>query len=244
MKAAMGGRYLELALGMAALALGAIMLLEWGQGQRLERDFMAMRKIPVTEVPAQKILPEFSLPAPDVGFRELLSRPVFTITRRFPVASDPVASAMKKGQFVLVGVLVTPGQQSALLRDAQTNKTETVAAGAILRGMTVGKVEPNRVVLRLGDESEEVILAVQRGAKLPPGSAPTQVMPASVAGSPQLFSPPPPFTKPSQSPSVPRPLTPEEIAVSEKQYQATLDDMRKKGLPLPTEPPPWRNSGK
>ncbi|QLQ00009.1 MAG: hypothetical protein HZY78_07205 [Burkholderiaceae bacterium] len=83
------------------------------------------------------------------------------------MAVDPSAnapSAMKRGQFVLVGVLVSPATSAALLRDAETGKTETVVLGGQVRGLTLAEVNAERAVLRLGAEFEELRLALQRGA--------------------------------------------------------------------------------
>lgn len=57
---------------------------------------------------------------------------------------------MKKGQFVLVGVLLAQPRQAALLRDVQTNKTETVVVGASVRGLVLEKVAPDRVHIAPG----------------------------------------------------------------------------------------------
>lgn len=107
---------------------------------------------------------------------------------------------MKKGQFVLVGVLITPVQKSALLRDIQTKKTETVAQAGLIRGLTLGEVEPTRVVLRQGVDSEELTLNVQIGTNRPI-TAPT---PAALAlSSPVAVAKPPmpPVSAPAPSAS-------------------------------------------
>lgn len=258
MKAAMGKEnYFSLVMASVSVLLVGVLLWEWEQGSRLGRDLAKMRKMPVAVVPAPKILPEFDLPDAETGFPELLSRPIFSVSRR-PSASanQGVAGAMKRGQFVLVGVLITPNQHSALLRDVETNKTETVAMGAQIRGLTLGEVEANKVVLRLGAESEELTLKVQAGPPQPPapgGQGQAALVPAAASAS----APPPaatsavvlpraparpaatPLPAPKPTPTVPRELSPEERALAEKQYKAMIDDRVKKGLPLPTTPPPW-----
>lgn len=173
-------KYLGLVLAAISLILMSVLLWEWEQGRNLERELLKMRKLPVTAVPAQKILPEFSLPDKESGFPELLSRPVFSTNRRPSGAAAKGAGAMKKGQFVLVGVLISPRQRSALLRDVVSNKTETVALVGVLRGLTLGDVQADRVVLRQGAESEELMLNVQTGPKppvAPPATPPPAVVP-------------------------------------------------------------------
>ena len=203
------GKYLAFVLGAAALALAGVLLWEWEQGLNLERELSKMRKLPVTPVPAQKILPEFTLPDAKTGFPELLSRPMFSTSRRSTATGGP-AGAMKKGQFVLVGVLITPQQRSALLRDVATNKTETVALVGVLRGLTLGEVQEDRVVLRQGAESEELLLNVQTGPKLPAApSAPAGLTPfvvptPSVAPATPLL----PASAPSAAAATARPSPP------------------------------------
>jgi hypothetical protein len=188
MKVAMGReKYLTVVLALVALVLGGVLYWEWDQGVRLEQDLLKLRKIPVTSVPGQALLPEFTLPDAESGFPELISRSLFTVGRRSSAGAKGGKGAMKKGQFVLVGVLITPSQRSALLRDVQTNKTETVALVGVVRGMTLGEVESSRVVLRQGAESEELVLNVQIGPKGPtaPQSMPAQ-QPATPVASPPL----------------------------------------------------------
>ena len=157
---------LAIGLALAALLLLGLLFWEWNKGLELQQQLTHMRSIPVTAVPVQKILPEFTLPDAATGFPDFLTRPLFFVGRRTPVISGKgVVSAMKKGQFVLVGVLITPQQRSALLRDVQTKKIETVALAGVLRGITLDAVEPSRVVLRQGSESEELALNVQSGPK-------------------------------------------------------------------------------
>lgn len=196
MKAVIGReRYLALALGAISLILLSVLLWEWEQGKTLERDLLKMRKLPVTAVPPQKILPEFSLPDKETGFPELLSRPVFSVSRRPSGSANKDAGAMKKGQFALVGVLISPGQRSALLRDVVTNKTETVALIGVVRGLTLGDVKADRVVLRQGAESEELMLNVQTGPKLPAAMKNQATPPATPA--PAAV---PPAAKPASAP--------------------------------------------
>ena len=209
MKAAMGReKYLAIALAVVALALGGVLFWEWDQGMRLEQDLLKLRTIPVTPVPGQSILPEFALPEAEAGFPELISRSLFTVGRRSTAAGAKGGrGSMKKGQFVLVGVMITPAQRSALLRDVQTTKTETVPLVGAIRGMTLGEVEPSRVVLRQGAESDELILNVQIGPK---GSAAPQTpsTPAPQPVAPTAAPPLPPASgasAPARSSSSPAP---------------------------------------
>ena len=244
MKAAPGReKYFLLAMACLSLLLAGVLLWEWERGMNLQRELLKLRKMPVTAVPPQKILPEFSLPDPVTGFPELLARPVLSTSRRaFAAAAPEDAGAMKKGQFVLVGVLISPGQRSALLRDVATGKTETVAQVGVVRGMTVGQVLPGRVVLRQGEESEELLLNVLTGPKPPQRlqviSMPLIVPPAAASG------PKPPASSAVAAPAMPglpasalRPQTAQELIQAERQQQAALEQMKKQLPSAPTMTP-------
>ncbi|QTN26112.1 hypothetical protein HZ993_12185 [Rhodoferax sp. AJA081-3] len=203
MNASMGReKYLAIALTLAALLLAGVLVWEWNQALNLQRELLKMRNIPAVAAKPLNILPEFSLPPEDAGFPELISRSLFSINRRSSaVASKDGVAAMKKGQFVLVGVLITPQRSSAQLRDVQTNKAETVALNGVVRGMTVGEVGPSKVVLRQGAESEELVLNVQTGPKSAAARAPGPVAaPTTLNAAPHLAA-----SAPASAPGAPPP---------------------------------------
>jgi hypothetical protein len=219
-------QWLSVSLSAVALLLCAVLYWEWMDGRRLEQDLSQLRKVPVTPISVQAVLPEFVLPDAGSGFPELLSRSLFTNNRRsVGGATKGGQTAMKKGQFALVGVMVSPSQSSALLRDVQTNKTEAVAAGGVVRGMTLGDVAPGKVVLRQGGDSEELILNVQTGAKVVPpgGSAPGTPSPTPTASA---KAPAPPVSAPAGGASAPT----REVAPKPAQVASAPK--------LPNAPPP------
>jgi hypothetical protein len=175
--------WVEGGLLLLAVALGGVLWWEWQAGQNLESSMARWRKIPATAVPPLAIAPEFRLPDAASGFPELLARPIFQSSRRMAV--DPSAnapSAMKRGQFVLVGVLISPATSAALLRDAETGKTETVVLGAQIRGLTLAEVGAERAVLRLGAEFEDLRLALQRGSSGRPAPAASATVGTATGG--------------------------------------------------------------
>ena len=209
----------SLVLGLMAAVLSGVLYWEWEQGRVLEKSLLQLRKVPATPVNVVGVLPEFRLPEAEAGFPQLVSRSLFTASRRGTgSAVKGGRGAMKKGQFVLVGVMITPRQNSALLRDVQTNKTETVAQGGEVRGLTLGEVTSTHVVLRQGTEVEELPLNVQMGPKgpaaAPPVAPPPAASPAVVPpGAPQANARPasapasaavPPPPKPVEGASVPK----------------------------------------
>ena len=192
---------IAITLALLALVIAGALYWVWDQGMQLRQELIAMRNIPATTVPEQKILPEFNLPPVETGFPDLIARSLFAANRRSSVTPGKGSvAAMKKGQFALVGVLITPQQQSALLRDVATNKTQTIALQGIVRGLTLGEVEPARVLLRQGDETEELLLNIQTGPKL-----------ASAPRAPALPLPPAAPTKPLE-PTALAASTPAKIA--------------------------------
>jgi hypothetical protein len=157
--------WLEVALLVLASGLGALLWWEWQQGVEFERTLARWKKLPATPVPPLAVLPEFSLPDATSGFPELLARPIFQPSRRPSIELRQVGpSAMKRGQFVLVGVVISPTQSVALLRDKDSGATQAVVVGAQIRGLTLAEVFADRAILRLGAETEEIPLTLQRGA--------------------------------------------------------------------------------
>lgn len=228
MKAPIGReKIVALALTAASVLLLGVLAWEWEQGKNLQRELLTLQKLPVTAVPAQKILPEFSLPDKEAGFPELLSRPIFALNRRASGSAAKDAGSMKKGQFVLVGVLISPNHRSALLRDVVSNKTETVALIGVVRGLTLGDVQADRVTLRQGAESEELMLNVQVGPKLPS----TGKTPAA----PPAASPP---AAPASAAAVALPASPASVATPAASASAPAASALKAAAPIPPPPPP------
>ena len=151
------------------------------------------------------LLPPFTLarlsPAGS-GYRETIERPLFVPTRRPAPAGSGAQMAMKKGQFKLAGTTVSENISVAYLFETGTSKTYRVNRGTDINGMTVESVDATRVVLKQGDDTEELTLRTstsphapplpppqQAGAPLPPGQAPG-VLPQvqAVGGAPAVPS--------------------------------------------------------
>ena len=215
-------KFLTIALTVAALLLAGVLLWEWNQAMRLQQELLKMRSIPAVAAKPLNVLPEFVLPTEEAGFPELISRSLFSINRRSSaVATKGGVASMKKGQFALVGVLITPQRSSVQLRDVQTNRAETVALNGVVRGMTVAEVGPSKVVLRQGAESEELLLNVQTGPKTAAARAAAPV--AAPAPVPVAPPPSPParvasgVALPASAPVVPPPAATPQPADLKKQ---------------------------
>ncbi len=148
----------------------------WGREFRRDAKIDPMRPAKAAEA---AMLPTAALPPLDAGYPESGARPLFMPTRR-PVPAAAPAAAMKRGQFVLVGTSRTKEfGDSALLKEIATNKTSIVAAGATIKDMVLAEVGPDKVLLKLGDETEELVMKAKAqarppGAPTPPGPIPAR----------------------------------------------------------------------
>jgi hypothetical protein len=135
---------------------------------------------------ATALLPEFEIPGGIAARGETVERTLFNPTRRPApqVAQDGSGpSQMKRGQFALTGTMLIEGKSTAFLREVAGNKPRRVHAGETVNGMRVAEVKADRVVLTLGDESEEVVLKVATNPRPTPQpvAAGAPVQPAAVA---------------------------------------------------------------
>ncbi len=182
------------ALAVVAALLAVIIALELALGSTTARIPEASRAGPTES----KLLPPIAAIAPEQAYPETAARPLFTPTRR-PVPEAPTQqSAMVKGQFVLQGVTIHGDTRIALLREKASGRTHRVERGRILNGLTLASVEPDRVVLAQGPDSEELVLTVQKGPPAPPQSGP---VPA--AAGPIVAPTPPAVPLPNPFPPAP-----------------------------------------
>jgi hypothetical protein len=199
-------------LGVAAVGfLGAIGF-ETGWGQAVRPPLPTANDAPRT-ADMLATLPAFAMPALDISFKETADRPMFTPTRR-PAAVNLAGNvpAMKKGQFKLSGTSVSNDLTVAFLREAATGKTVRVTRGKEVNGMILDLVEANRVVLKQGEETEELTLRTAASPPAPP-KVETPAPVATPAGAPPLAAvsvgaAPAPATRPApvpQNPLVPAP---------------------------------------
>lgn len=186
-------------LGLAAFGCLAALGVEtqWGQALR--------PALPVANAGARggdmvATLPGFSLPSLDSAFKESGERPLFTPTRRPSAVNLTSAPVMKKGQFKLSGTSVNNDLTVAFLLETATGKTVRVTKGKEVNGMTLDAVEANRVVLKQGDETEELVL---RTASSPPAPRVVAPPPGTAPAGPGVV---PPMTQPQPAP---RPALPQ-----------------------------------
>lgn len=169
-----GEKALTVLTVILSLALAGGIAYEWQRGESFRQEISKAR-IPVAKAATVALLPEFSLPPRESAYIETLTRPLFIPNRQGSLAGSSGPQQMKKGQFALTGVIIVPGQRLAMLRDVTTGKSERVEQGQEIRGMLAERVDASVIVLKQGNETEELILMVQRtplpeaNAAQPPG---------------------------------------------------------------------------
>ena len=162
---------------------------QWSSGLQLTTALPAGQ---VTKRGETSLLPQFVLPSIDVGFKEMADRPLFVPSRRpIPIVSGSVQPSMKRGQFRLAGTVMNKELPYVFLVEIATGKGVRVAKGGDIMstGISVAEVDASRVVLKQGDETEELTL---RTSSSPPRPAPLPSLPgAGPAGTIPAPRPPP-----------------------------------------------------
>ncbi len=168
--------------------------LDWGRSLRLK----APEASPLEPKPVvTALLPDYAIAGGIDARAETVSRTLFNPTRRpAPVAiAEAAKPRMQRGLYALTGTTVFGDKGLAFLKEKSGGKALTVRQGDTIAGMLVAEVKPDRVKLTLGDESEEVLLAVATNSRPTPQPA----APAPAAGSPatpQAGTPPMPAVPP------------------------------------------------
>jgi len=191
-------------LAVVAILLAAIVAIEaaLGLGQWKVATGGSGKAAPPAET---KLTPPMSATLAEQSYPETATRPLFTPTRR-PAPAAPVAgNTMAKGQFTLQGVIRVGGLQIALLREKSNGKMHRVEKGKEVNGVTLASVEPDKVTLSQGGDSEVLTLAIQKG---PAVAAAAPQAPGAPAAPPQAqasgpFGPAPGAAAPGAQPGQP-----------------------------------------
>ena len=117
------------------------------------------------------MLPAFTLTPLETGYRESGERPLFLPTRRPVLATAVSQVVMKKGQYKLTGTSMAPDLSVAYLQEVSSGKTIRVTKGLEINGIKLDVVEASRVVLKQGDDSEELTLRTAASPPRPPTPA-------------------------------------------------------------------------
>ena len=200
--------------------------LGWGNLVNVPLPQPKPQKIRAAVLPLQ---PEFILLPLDQSYSEILARPLFVSTRRplppkfvprqrsassaatrhlppspppIPVPVEPPKPTMRKGQFILDGIIITKDKNIALLREVTTRKMVRVELGQEINGMQIEKLERDKITFKQGDEREELILRIKTGPSQP-GMSSSPGVPTQLAA-PVVPLPSAPVTAPIESVADPR----------------------------------------
>jgi hypothetical protein len=130
--------------------------------------------------------------------RSLLSPPSPPLV---PVAIEPPKPTMRKGQFILDGIIITKDKNIALLREVASRKMVRVELGQEINGMQIEKLDRDKITFKQGDEREEVILKIKTVSG--PGKSGSPHAPAQLAA-PAVPLPGAPVAAPEQNVADPR----------------------------------------
>jgi hypothetical protein len=135
---------------------------------------------PVAIAPALQVLPPYSAPGGLDGLSETARRPLFDPT---PRAAPAVTKAtedrpdLRAGEIVLLGAAIWGDRRVALLRVEGESHTRTVEGGERVGRATVVLVNADRILLRVGDITQELRLNAEDGGNsrvpLQPLASPT-----------------------------------------------------------------------
>lgn len=168
-----------LPLFLLCLALGYLIYFEIGSSPTVLQAGPADLP-PPEQVAALPDQPGFAMP-PIESFSEIATRPLFSESRRPPIPEaepegepepEPEQIAVpdvRRGLFVLVGVVITDQVRMAIVRQRNAKEAVRLFKGQQIEGWTVVSIEPDRVLFRQGAEVDEIRLD---DALAPPPAAP------------------------------------------------------------------------
>jgi hypothetical protein len=159
------------------------------------------------------LAPEYQLPGGIDAYSETINRPLLTPNRRPsppPPPPEPPKPTFQKGQFVLMGTTITRDKSYALLREVSSGKQIRVAQGGTVNGITVAKIDPNRVTLRQYDDTEDLPLklALSPRTTVNPPAAARPNLPMLPMGGPGAAPAPTAQVSPTTPPPNPAPAPP------------------------------------
>jgi len=170
---------------LLALAIGS----ELGWGEKLHPPM----PVPVvhSSAPVEVALyPDFRLPAREKTYAATLERPLFVPSRSPapPAPSAPSAPppAMQKGQFQLLGTIITDEMRIAVVKEISSGKERQIVQGYTINGLQLEMVEADRIVFTQYEDQEEIRLKIQASPKpaaTPPGAQAAK--PQAAANAPQ-----------------------------------------------------------
>ncbi len=202
--------------------------LGWGNRINVSLPQPKLQKNRPAVLPLQ---PDFVLLSLDQSYTAILARPLFVPTRRplppklvprqhspssastrrpppsstpppLPAPIEPPKPTMRKGQFILDGIIITKDKNIALLREVATHKMVRVELGQEINGMQIEKLEPDKITFKQGDEHEELVLKIKTVSRSP-GKSGSPGVPTQLAA-PTVPLPGAPVAAPAENVADPR----------------------------------------
>lgn len=176
---------------LLALAIGR----ELGWGEKLHPPM----PVPVVHPSAPvevALYPDFRLPAREKAYALTLERPLFVPSRReappAPPPPPPPPPTMQKGQFQLLGTIITDEMRIAIVKEISSGKERQIVQGFTINGLQLGMVEADRIVFTQYEDQEEIRLKIQRSSQpvAKPVSAPQGGQPARPRAAPAISTQP------------------------------------------------------
>jgi hypothetical protein len=172
----------------AGLLLGIGGELGWGENLPYPMPSPVVHPSAPVEI---ELYPDFRLPAPEKAYAGTLERPLFVPGRRKapppPPPPPPPRPTMQKGQFQLLGTIITDETKIAVVREIASGKERQVVQGYTINGLQLELVEANRIVFTQYEDREEIRLKIQPSPKpvskavsAPPGGQPAKPQAAQV----------------------------------------------------------------
>ena len=122
-------------------------------------------------------LPEYVMPPLEKSFGATRTRPLFVPTRRPPPPppprQPPPKPTMQRGQFQLIGTIISEEGNSAYLKEIASGKVRQVHQGYSINDIVLETVEPDRVSLTQYGEREQLQLKIQPSPKPSPATTAT-----------------------------------------------------------------------
>ncbi|MFZ3175530.1 MAG: hypothetical protein WA146_11600 [Thiobacillus sp.] len=218
---------------LLALAIGS----ELGWGEKLHQPM----PVPVVHSSAPievALYPDFRLPAREKTYAATLERPLFVPSRSeappAPPPPPPPAPTMQKGQFQLLGTIITDEMRIAVVKEISSGKERQIVQGFTINGLQLEMVEADRIVFTQYEDREEIRLKIQRSSKpvAAPVAAPPRGQPARFQAAPATSAQP---AGPVQGAGVPagrverpEPIIPPPQTMEERKSDPLLKDFYKK----------------
>jgi hypothetical protein len=175
------------AIVLALVAAGCAAALDQQLGEPAERPLAAATPaVPTLSLPA---LEEPALVVPPLAaYAPVVERPLFSPTRRPPVAAapSPAVAPARGGELTLRGVVLSPHKRIALIETEGAPEPRWLAEGETLQGWTVEEVHAGHIVLSDAGATRQLALrweatpgSVTRRARSTPPPRPREEAPAA-----------------------------------------------------------------